>query len=351
MSRKRRIQKSQQQRLQDLETHLYFLWEARQLFPTQHDRFKQIASGLRILACDHRASRRLLLSLMAECGFQRVVNPPGPPFDKRPIPIIGWRNDPQLKKLAADVEVAAGDSEKLDQLLEMQAALRRPMPIDEYVDTALAVMVEQQDFSYGQLVRAIAQQLGGSHEDQAVDDTLVVMEQSVIGKLEGHLVPLIHFTDLVLEIGMEFLTYMSESHGYEPRRFLRVKGKVCPPSVDSWDVPEVPNARAAKPAAGSDVQAQGTLSIWLTHAHADWVTNSDGYNFGQVSMAGVSLHAVKEPAGFLRLRFEKRSGVAATIEHVLQYSGVAAVHVAATWKGSHVRFYVDGSFVGEMALS
>jgi hypothetical protein len=139
MSRTRRIQKSQQQRFQDLETHLYFLWEARQLFPKQHDRFKQIASELRVLACDHRASRRLLLSLMAEYGFQRVVNPPGPPFDKRPIPTIGWRKDPQLRKLAADIEDAAGDSEKLDQLLEVQAALRRPMPIAEYVDTALAV--------------------------------------------------------------------------------------------------------------------------------------------------------------------------------------------------------------------
>jgi hypothetical protein len=81
-------------------------------------------------------------------------------------------------------------------------------------------MVEQQDFSYGQLVRPIAQQLGGSHEDQAVDETLVVMGQSVIGKLEGHLAPLIHFADLVLEIGVEFLTYMSESQGYEPRRFV-----------------------------------------------------------------------------------------------------------------------------------
>jgi hypothetical protein len=91
--------------------------------------------------------------------------------------------------------------------------------------------------------------------------------------------------------------------------------------------------------------------MWLTRHHADWITNSNGYNFGQVSMGGAPLHAVKEPTGLLRLRFEKRSGAVATIEHVLQYSGVAAVHVAATWQSSHVRFYVGGSLIGQMTVS
>ena len=51
------------------------------------------------------------------------------------------------------------------------------------------------------------------------------------------------------------------------------------------------------------------------------------------------------------LRFEKRFGPTAMIEHTLDYSGMPAVHVAASWKGGHVKFYMSGSLIGKVPLS
>ena len=49
-SMKRRIPKTLEQRMQDCETHLFFLRDALRLYPCQPDRFKQIAAELRVLA-------------------------------------------------------------------------------------------------------------------------------------------------------------------------------------------------------------------------------------------------------------------------------------------------------------
>lgn len=94
MTRKHRAPKSPEARLVECETHLYFLWDARRLYQEQRDRYKQIAAELRVLVGDHRPSRRLLISMMDEFGFRYEVQPPPPPFDKQPIAMIGWREDP-----------------------------------------------------------------------------------------------------------------------------------------------------------------------------------------------------------------------------------------------------------------
>jgi hypothetical protein len=288
---------------------------------------------------------------MEELGFRRYVLPPGPPFEKNPIPTIGWRRDPALQKLAEDVAAAAGDSKKLEELLEVQAALRRPMPLAEYVDKALAVTVEQRDYSYGQLVRAIAQQLGGSHEDNAVDESLAVMTQSVLGKLQGHLAPLVKFAELVLGIGMEFLAYLSKSHGFELRHFERSGETVRPPAIDIERLRDVPEDQPVDATVGSDLTQEGTIFAQLRHDHRDWTTNSNGYDFGTISTGGASLRAVKEPTGILRLRLLSPSGSFAVIDHPLDDLAEDTVSVAASWNEDRARFYVGGVFIGDVELS
>ena len=217
--KKRRIPKTSEQRLDECETHLYFLWDAHRLYPQQKDRYKQIASELRVLVGDHRPRRRLLLALMEDYGFSYAVQPPGPPFDKQPISMVGWRDDPHHQALTKEIEQAMGDKEKLDELLEKQAAMRRPVPFPEYVDRAQAVYIAPHDYSYRDLVLAVAQQVGSSHEDTAVDETLVQLGQFVIGRNEGHIAPLIGFADLVIEVGSRFIAFVSEKHGYNPKYF------------------------------------------------------------------------------------------------------------------------------------
>lgn len=219
MTKKRRIPQSPTERFNECETHLYFLWDARRLYAQQRDRYKQIASELRVLVGDQSPKKRLLLWLMDEYGFAYAVQPPGAPFDKQPIPMVGWRNDPEHQVLTLEVEKALGDEAKLAEVLKKQAATRRPVPFSEYVEKALAVYIAPYDYSYRDLVLAVAQQLGSSHEDTKVEEPLLHMRQFVIGGDEGHVAPLIGFADLVLEVGSRFIAFLAEKHGYAPKYF------------------------------------------------------------------------------------------------------------------------------------
>ena len=219
MGQKARIQKSREQRIGECETHLYFLWDAYRLYPEQRERYKQVASELRVLVGDRKANRRLLISLMDDLGFVYEVQPSGPPFDKQPIPMVGWRDDPEHQALVQQLQEADGDNGQLDALLERQAALRRPIPFVEYVDNALAVYIAPYEYSYRDLVLAVSQQLGSGHEDTAVDEPIVQMSQIVIGGDEGHIAPLINFAELVVEVGVQFIAFTAAEHGYKPKYF------------------------------------------------------------------------------------------------------------------------------------
>jgi hypothetical protein len=171
--KKNRIPRESVELTQAMESHLYFLWEARKRYPEQPDRYKQIATELRVLVCKTRQNQPLLLNLMDQYAFSYEVQPPGPPFDKQPIPLV---DDLAQKHLAPEVESAnLGDETALQKLLQKQAALRRPIPFREYVDRGLAVFIAPHPYSHRELTLAIAQQLGSSHEDSAVDERIVQM--------------------------------------------------------------------------------------------------------------------------------------------------------------------------------
>ena len=117
------------------------------------------------------------------------------------------------------MQEATGDEEKPAEVLEKLAALRRPVPFAEYVERALAVYIAPYDYSYRDLVLAVAQQVGSSHEDTAVDEPLLQLRRYVIGGNQGHVAPLINLADLVLKVGMSFVAFVSEKHGYRPKYF------------------------------------------------------------------------------------------------------------------------------------
>lgn len=219
MSRQERIPKSREQRLAECEAHLYFLCDARRRFPEQYDRYKRIAAELRVLVGDHRPNRRLLIAMMEEFRFEYVVQPPSPPFQKMPISMVGWREDPEWQAVTQQVEAALGDEEALAAALDAQAALRRPVPFPEYVERGLAVYIAPKDYSHRELTAAIAQQVGSSHEDTAMDESLVKMGGVIIGNDESHVAALVTFSDLVLEVGRQFIEYVTANHGFEPKYF------------------------------------------------------------------------------------------------------------------------------------
>lgn len=226
MSKKKRIPKSREQRLRDCESHLYFLWDARRLYPREEERYKQIAGELRILVCETRHNRSLLLNLMDEHGFSYDVPPTGPPFDKQPIAMVGWRDDPVHQRLTRELASAMGDDAKMAKVSEELIALRKPVPIREFVNRALAVYIAPDDYSYRDLTLAVAQQVGSSHEDDEVDEPLVKMQNIQIGRDQGHIAPLIGFSDLIIKVGSVFLGFVVQNQDYQPKYFDTIPGEM-----------------------------------------------------------------------------------------------------------------------------
>ena len=66
--------------------------------------------------------------------------------------------------------------------------MRRSVPFEEYVERGLAVHIAPYDYSFRELVLAVAQQIGSGHEDSAVDVPLVQMANMSIGN-QGSLSP------------------------------------------------------------------------------------------------------------------------------------------------------------------
>jgi len=176
MTRKPRIAKSETQILSECETHLYFLWDAYRLYSQQRERFKQIAAELRILVCETRQNKPLLLNLMDKYNFEHEVQPPGlhkggPPLKPQPIPMAGWRDNPKHTEITDELSKAieSGDKEKMKVIDDKLAAMAKPIPFREWVNKGLAVFIRPHDYSHRELTLAIAQQFGSSHEDDSVE--------------------------------------------------------------------------------------------------------------------------------------------------------------------------------------
>ncbi|MCH8185169.1 MAG: hypothetical protein IH862_03575 [Chloroflexi bacterium] len=225
MARKKQLTKTPEQRLRECETHLYFLWDERRLYQTEPDRYKNIASHLRILVAEHKPARSLLMAMMQHYGFAYEVQPPGPPLHpfERAIPMVGWRDDPIQIALAKKTEAALGDPQKLATVLEREAALRRPVPFPEYVEKGLAMYIAPHDYSFRDLVLAVAQQIGTSHEAPSVDEPIVQAQTVIIGGHESHIAALIVFADTVIHVGKKFLEHVIENHGYRLRHFKQTE--------------------------------------------------------------------------------------------------------------------------------
>jgi len=226
MSQKPRIAKSDDQILIDCETHLYFLWDAHRLYSQQRERFKQIAAELRILVCETKKNKPLLLDLMDKYNFEYEVQPPGlsqggPPLKPQPLSMVGWRDDPQHKEISEELSKAieSGDDAKKKEIYEKLASLAKPIPFHEWVNKGLAVFIKPYDYSNRELTLAIAQQFGSSHEDDSVEEPIARLQQIIIGGETGDIAPMIAFAEYVIQVGKMFISHLVSNYSYKPQYF------------------------------------------------------------------------------------------------------------------------------------
>lgn len=206
--KRKRVPKDPTRLLQDCESHLRFLHEALVLYNAEPDRYKQLAGELRVLVCEAGQNKPLLLDLMDKYGVEYDVTPiPDLPF---PIQMV---DEPE----AAPFD----DFENLNpaEIWESHRQRARPVPLREFIKRALALFIRPHKHSYEDLILAVAQQIGASHEDRTVELTLLQLEQIIIGGFSGYGPALRNAAQHSLSAGVRLMQHVSDEHAYEATYF------------------------------------------------------------------------------------------------------------------------------------
>lgn len=211
---KNKINKTPIELLRSLETHLFFLYTALENYRTERDRYKQVASELRVLVGDHNPKRRLLIHLMKKYDYEYLVHPSNEPLDYLPIQLKSKYKSKKQMEIDKKYENACSEVE-FDEMIEELRKLRFSYPLDEYLEKALAVFIAPDEYSYRELIVAVAQQIGSSHEDLAVDEGIYKLSQIEIGGQIAYTAPIIGIARTCFAAGMEFITHTVNEHGYK----------------------------------------------------------------------------------------------------------------------------------------
>ena len=175
-----------------------------------------------------KMNKPLLLNLMDEFGFVYEIQPPGasasgPPLKPQPLPMVGWREDPIHAEISERLSraIESGDTAQMGEIDRRLAELAKPVPFREWVNSGLAVFIAPHDYSHRELVLAIAQQFGSSHDDDSVEEPILRLQQIYIGGQRGDLAPMTTFAESVLSVGVAFIRLVENHRGFRPRYFHR----------------------------------------------------------------------------------------------------------------------------------
>ena len=135
--------------------------------------------------------------------------------------MVGWRDDPVHVQLSEQLSeaIASGDKTQMEAVERRLAELARPVPFRQWVNQGLAVYIAPYDYSHRELVLAIAQQFGSSHEDESIEEPIVRLQNIVIGGETSDIAAMIGFADKVISVGQLFVGHLVEHHGFEPQYF------------------------------------------------------------------------------------------------------------------------------------
>lgn len=199
--------------IQSCEFHLNLLWEARQKISVDNMRFKQIAGELRILLFETRTNKPLLLKIMDLYGVQARVRPEP---DSRFL-MIGWREDPEYKRAYQTMLNPPVEANALIESLHKIMPPGNPVMFKDWIKHAVAIGNEYGEYSYKELILSLAQQMGCSHEDEAVDALLDMFSQINNNKEPLFLKSLLGCTKTTLGVGAFLFMWLRKSQGYKPK--------------------------------------------------------------------------------------------------------------------------------------
>ena len=136
--------------------------------------------------------------------------------------MIGWRSDPEYVQAYAKLSSPPAQVGELLRALNQLLPPGQPVLFDDYLDRALAIGNEDGEYSYKELILAVSQQIGSSHEDATVDDLLAKLGGTSWTTRPEFLDPLLQVTQHTLGLGAMLYQNLALSGRYIPQ-YLTVR--------------------------------------------------------------------------------------------------------------------------------
>lgn len=197
----KRISKSLLEQLEALDDHLYLLLKNLLELRKDDAHIKVIAAELRVLVCPSRRTEGLLWRMVERMDVSDVVE----------------------LQLAGNVDVNHPFANGLDFFfVPIQRAgfghpslPPRPCYLRKVIKHCDAIFVTGKGLTHEYLIKAIAQQIGSAHEDNAIELPLATLKAMFINGTQPYIPILTLISELVLEVGERVLSKAEGSHGFK----------------------------------------------------------------------------------------------------------------------------------------
>ncbi len=198
ISSKDRIPKSIEQKLSDLDAHMYLLRQQLHMLRNSKSHLKVIAAELRTLVCKSSGTEGLLWRLTDELKVSDLVALHLPGKLNQDHPLVH-----QLNFMLVPIYRAGKGHPRL---------VPRNYSLRKVIKDAEALVALGKPLTHEYLIKAVAQQMGTAHEDDALEPALTQLSEIFVNGVEPYLEVLAMDAELTLEVGERVLK-VAESKG------------------------------------------------------------------------------------------------------------------------------------------
>lgn len=326
MSRKNHPRKTLARKLRDLDDHLHFLNESlAKLVAGDEAYLKSLAAELRVLACKSSGTEGLLWRILDELKIPDAVH----------VHLAGNldRNHPLARGLqfvfAPIVRAGYGDPRLAPGHYSLRGIIKE----------CEALAISGAGYTHESLIRAVAEQMGSAHEDDGVAPHLIELSGTIVSNQPALIHVLMTNAELVLEVGERAL---SDAAG----RGSFVRQDRPSVSVSSQRPSFAPRLQSAEfEGTPAVIPPEGTVMFLVNHPHADWRTNSNGYDFGLFSQGALEVRAAKHPDKTMEVCIKGLGTSVIGTRQTIPNTDQPGVMIGFTWSGRDVVFYLCGERV------
>ncbi|WNB75302.1 YecA family protein [Methylomonas koyamae] len=331
MKRSDRPKKTLERRLKDLDFHLYSLKESLSKIASGDDEYLKVLAGeLRVLVCYSSGTEGLLWRIIDEQQNHDAIN----------VHLAGNLNIdlPVLEDLQAHFKNLVRAEYFCPELAHGYYSLK------DIIKNHDAAVVSGKGYTHQDLILDVAQQMGIGHEDDGIEPHLIELSETHVANQSVLFNVLMRDADLVLEVGERVIARAVQEQNFNRKKRPEIK---LPRDLDKF----IPKANIGEFEYPIPVQApEGTMLFSLVHAHSDWMTNSDGYQFGPYRSGSLSVRAVKHPDTSLEMIVDGLSESIISTRQLIPNTNQPILVVCLRWNRKYVEFFLGDQRVNTIEI-